>query len=293
MTAAQLSELVKNPQTTLMDTTFGVNRYGFELATMSLINEFANGFPFAHAILQHTNATELSKFLRAVQSRVVPRLGRPWRPTFIIDMDVAEVNAIKAVFGEDYAKSWIIYCTWHVTRAWVKNAWEKMPSNSTQRFDRSNCLTELLDVLYTVTEKGERAVPSQKLTAWVSKWAPVFPVYVKYIDDNYRPTIHRWAHALMDFAHTDQYTNNLLERWHRTLKEYCHWKSNSRLDWLLNQLLKKKEKEKEKSTPLGACEDIVTPPLGDCDPLGGPSRVPWGVTSGGFALFVLPLLWRC
>eukprot|EP00854_Cymbomonas_tetramitiformis_P003443 gene3443-4326_t len=172
----ELSELVKNPQTTLMDTTFGVNRYGFELATMSLINEFANGFHFAHAIVQHTNATELSKFLRAVQSRVVPWLGRPWRPTFIIDMNVAEVNAIKAVFGEDYAKTWIIYCTWHVTRAWVKNAWEKMPSNSTQRFDRSNCLTKLLDVLYTVTEKGERAVPSQKITAWVSKWTPVFPV---------------------------------------------------------------------------------------------------------------------
>lgn len=237
MTAAQFSELIKNPGTVMMDTTFGVNRYGFELGTLSLINEFANGFPFAHAILQSTTAEELAKFLSAVKTKVSPKLPTAWQPAFIIDMSFAEVNAIKAVFGNEYASRWIIYCTWHVTRAWVKGAWEKMP-NSSDRFDRSTCLSELLDVLYTVTRTGEAPVdPLSLFSQWVLKWEPKFQAFVKYVDTNYRPTIHRWAHGFMDFAHADQYTNNLLERWHRTLKEYCHWKSNCRLDWLLAQLL--------------------------------------------------------
>ena len=220
-----------------MDTTFGVNRYGFELGTLSLINEFAHGFLFAHAILQTTTADELAKFLRSVKVKLAPRLPTPWQPTFIIDMSLAEVNAIKAVFGCEYASRWIIYCTWHVTRAWVKGAWERMP-NSSVRFDRSNCLKELIDVLYAVTRTGEAPVdPLSLFTIWVHKWEVKFEEFVQYVDSNYRHTIHRWAHACMDFAHADQYTNNLLERWHLLLKEYCHWKSNCRLDWLLSQLL--------------------------------------------------------
>ena len=244
-TPAMFHSLKEANDTLLLDSTYGTNQLGYELFTLTGIDRYQYGFVAAHAILQSAVHTEIGKFLEKVRETFMRHLAKSgilqWTPTFILDLNVAEANAIIHAFGEEYSRSRIIYCSWHVTRNWIKKAWELFPK-VVVGYKRSECIHELLNVLYhsVAEEYATQCTAEDLLDTWLNKWIAEeqvgFKKFAEYIEDNYSDNLARWARSKMNYEHADQFTNNLLERWHLKLKQDIKWKCNGRLDWLVHKL---------------------------------------------------------
>ena len=109
-------------------------------------------------------------------------------------------------------------------------------------YKRSECIQELLNVLYhsVAEEYATQCTAEDLLDTWLNKWIAEeqvgFKKFAEYIEDNYSDNLARWARSKMNYEHADQFTNNLLERWHLKLKQDIKWKCNGRLDWLVDKL---------------------------------------------------------
>ena len=112
------NKLKQNNTHLLLDSTHGLNYNRFETFNAMGISQFGDGVPASHLITQQAREVDLLEWLTHIKEVVEESLGgERWQPMIIIDMSEAELNAIRTVFGEDVK---VLFCSWHVLRAWIK-----------------------------------------------------------------------------------------------------------------------------------------------------------------------------
>ena len=194
-----------------------------ELFNAMGIDKFGDGIPVSHLLTARGSFEDLVKWLQHLKEVVETATGSSWEPTFIVDMCDAEVNAIVHVFGDRYRHEKIIYCAWHVMRAWVKNSWCKIAADQHPDIPgiRSSVVGELMQLMYAAGDAAlsEAEVKEESLRLFrefCSKWeayAGVQP-FIKYLETQYGTRISRWCHAISKKTLSGHATNNLLERYH-------------------------------------------------------------------------------
>ncbi|MCO5559038.1 hypothetical protein L7F22_012630 [Adiantum nelumboides] len=103
-----------------MDSTFGTNKYKFQLYTVLVFDGFRNGVPVAWVITSSSTRVNTSSWLTALRNRAFDHC-KAWDPNaWMVDDAEAEILSLRQVFGLP-----ILLCIRHVQRAWLKNLVKK------------------------------------------------------------------------------------------------------------------------------------------------------------------------
>ena len=222
-TPAMTKKLRQHDSTLLIDSTHNTNWNRFECFNAMVVTQFGDGLNVSHLITQRGTQQDLVSWLQHIKSSV--EQGRPsgkeWAPLIIIDMSEAELNAIIQVFGESYRTENVLYCSWHVLRAWVKNTWMKIKPDKSDPKIRSKVIGSLVSLLYNhdnldLSREQRQANVEEQFDSLVSQWSKhkVTKAFAEYLAKEYRGSICRWAHAVVGQSLSGHWTNNLLERFH-------------------------------------------------------------------------------
>lgn len=115
MTAAQSEILLKYGSDCIcVDSTHGMNAYGFQLTTVMVLDDMRQGFPCAFFLCNRSDTKAIEEFFKAIKDRI----GIVSSKVFMSDMDDTFYNAWSCTMGESENR---LYCTWHVDRAWKTN----------------------------------------------------------------------------------------------------------------------------------------------------------------------------
>jgi hypothetical protein len=82
-----------------MDTTFGVNRLGYPLLVVMVVDEHGCGLPICFAILKHQSEEEFHHALSQLDMKLNKgnKPGRIKPASYMTDCDKAEINALRYV----------------------------------------------------------------------------------------------------------------------------------------------------------------------------------------------------
>ncbi|GFT08449.1 uncharacterized protein TNCV_2324661 [Trichonephila clavipes] len=99
--------------TICLDFTHGMNAYGFDLATLLVLDDKREGFPAAFILSNRQDSTALTLAFAAIKEHtcISPRV-------LMTDDSESFFNAWKTVFGIPEKKD---LCTWHVDRSWRRS----------------------------------------------------------------------------------------------------------------------------------------------------------------------------
>ncbi|GFV91576.1 uncharacterized protein TNCV_770421 [Trichonephila clavipes] len=99
--------------TICLDFTHGMNAYGFDLATLLVLDDKTEGFPAAFILSNRQDSTALTLAFAAIKEHtcISPRV-------LITDDSESFFNAWKTVFGISEKR---LLCTWHVDRSWRRS----------------------------------------------------------------------------------------------------------------------------------------------------------------------------
>ncbi|GFT69204.1 MULE domain-containing protein [Nephila pilipes] len=116
-----------------LDFTHGMNAYGFDLATILVLDDKREGFPAAFILSNRQDSKSLSVAFAAIKEHVSisPKV-------MMTDDTESFLNAWRTVFGVPEKRP---LCTWHVDRSWrsiVKLI--KKPENQIQAYKVVRCL---------------------------------------------------------------------------------------------------------------------------------------------------------
>nr|XP_021002468.1 uncharacterized protein LOC110282744 [Parasteatoda tepidariorum] len=206
-----------------IDFTHGVNAYGFDLATIVVLDDKREGFPAAFIISNRQDSVALSVALHAIKhicGNISPK---------VLMTDDAESfnNAWKDTFGEPQKR---LLCSWHMDRSWRKKLSELVPNKEEQAniYKIIRCLLSEPD-LNTFIVLAENAVKLFQDNE-VSKRFGV------YFEKNYLRRAEVWAYSYRKWAGLN--TNMHIERMHRTIKcIYLEGEKVKRLDKTIHCLM--------------------------------------------------------
>ena len=208
-----------------MDSTHNTNIYSFKLITLMVPDEFRKGYPVAFCISNREDELAMSLFLSSVRS-----LSPETKVNVIMtDDDNAGWNAARSVYGSQLRH---FLCTWHIQRSWIKNIHN--------HFREDALKTEVYCYLCAMLQaKSENDFLKYK-DAFVSKFQPINPGFLKYLADRYFSRPEKWSLCFRkgtEYANVN--TNMFVESFHNLLKTiYFSGKRNRRIDVLLDTLLK-------------------------------------------------------
>lgn len=97
-----------------LDSTHGLNGYGFEMTTLLVIDDMRQGFPCAFLISNRMDSEILEIFFNLIRKEV----GTMSPSIFMSDLAENFYNAWVTVMGPPSNRLW---CTWHVDHAWRNN----------------------------------------------------------------------------------------------------------------------------------------------------------------------------
>eukprot|EP01018_Ginkgo_biloba_P012312 Gb_07242 [translate_table: standard] len=92
-----------------MDATFNTYKYGYQLYTLMVFDQFQNGVPITWVVSSRDTTSDIEEWLQAIfYARVKEKPD--WKVcTFMIDDAAAEIKALRRVFNYD-----VLLCLWHV-----------------------------------------------------------------------------------------------------------------------------------------------------------------------------------
>eukprot|EP01018_Ginkgo_biloba_P022089 Gb_14053 [translate_table: standard] len=218
-----------------MDSTFSINKYGYQLYTLMVFDKQQNGLPIAWVISSRDKAFDIKIWLSVLIEKGVKE-REDWKVNaFMIDDVLAKIGALRSVVG-----CRILLCLWHVRRVWMKQVFKKVTNeiNGTKMFKKLGAIMHKCKDDDSVRD----VLDSFRLEFTIDT------VFLKYLYDNWildnKFHMYMWAKAYRDFPHANQETNSAIESYHFfKIKYLCdrRRKSNSRMDWLIYTLLKRVE----------------------------------------------------
>ncbi|XP_050299822.1 uncharacterized protein LOC126738496 isoform X2 [Anthonomus grandis grandis] len=207
-----------------IDSTHGLNAYGFELHTLLVLNEIREGFPCCFCITNRSDVEAMKIFFSAIRKKIdfaiQPRV-------FMSDMADSYYNAWIQVME---AATFRLYCTWHVDRAWRKNL-----SKINSKEKRDIIYKQLRTLMQETDEKAFDAMLASFLELLLTD--PETQEFYEYFLKYYTNISKCWAycHRMKSGLNTNMH----IERMHRTIKYiYLNGKHTKRLDKAISAILK-------------------------------------------------------
>eukprot|EP01018_Ginkgo_biloba_P035849 Gb_29690 [translate_table: standard] len=103
----------------LMDATFSTNKYGYQLYTLTMFDQFQNGVLISWVVSSQDITSDIEEWLQAIFYAGVKE--RPdWRVCAFMTNDAATKIKAFRVFNCD-----VLLCLWHVRRVWLKHVRSK------------------------------------------------------------------------------------------------------------------------------------------------------------------------
>ena len=137
MTEEQKRMLGRFGRITLVDATYKVVQWGLPFFMLVVVDEHNHAFPAAYFMIAEENEKAIAEVFARIKD-AVPE----WDPqVMIMDKDIAEMNATKAVFPDIT----IILCEFHAKQAWQR--WLRSGKNGvpTNRFNMIyNALSDIM-----------------------------------------------------------------------------------------------------------------------------------------------------
>lgn len=206
-----------------LDSTHGLNNYGFELTTLLVLDDLAQGFPCAFMFSNRSDTCVVEIFLTVLRDA----LSEPLQPkVFMSDMAEIYYNAWVMIMA---APKFRLFCSWHVDRAWRKNL-SKVNGREKQ--------AEVYKLLRTLLEERDETAFSRMLeqVIVVLKNDTDTRAFGLYFENMYKPSASNWAYCHR--LHAGLNTNMHLERMHGVLKHiYMGGKKPKRLDITIHTIM--------------------------------------------------------
>lgn len=102
-----------------IDSTYRTNKYGLQLTTIVVVDEFGNGFPCAYCLSKKTDAGTWKIFFQKLKNKI----GIIKTRIFISDDDPFYYNAWQQIM---LSVKYPLLCTWHVDQSWRQNIQSKI-----------------------------------------------------------------------------------------------------------------------------------------------------------------------
>ena len=185
----------------MIDSTHGLNQYGFQLTTVMVHDENHEGLPVATLFSTRTAAETFIPFFTEIQ-KLVPAMKTS---VLMTDDTNAYYNAWQAVF-QDNSKH--LLCSWHVVRSWNSNINSKVKDSANKEHIKAQ-LNGILTETDTVTFYK---LMNDFVCSYTLKEKP----FIDYFQNNYLKRPQKWAYCYRVGLGIN--TNMKLERWHRQLK---------------------------------------------------------------------------
>eukprot|EP00058_Branchiostoma_floridae_P000494 XP_002585982.1 hypothetical protein BRAFLDRAFT_110252 [Branchiostoma floridae] len=220
-----------------VDSTFGLNTFGFPLYAATVPNQNGEGIPIFFLLTSAENGPQEEIGLEAGFKAVFQKLQvRP--NAIVIDKSLTEKkgiwNAVKddplSWEGGQQVKRRMLLCWFHTKKAWTENLLPRLPVDvAAQVYDR------LCTVMMATTwEKYE-----EEKEQLIADFKPQSKVIVQYLKGwDCEEWLSMWVRAGRMFPHGNQDTTNLVEREWMTIKyTILDGKANHRVDRLLDALI--------------------------------------------------------
>ena len=207
-----------------IDACHSLNRKGDVTLTMLVRDPYGNGFPVAYCLCSGGETAAIwSRFLKAV---VEKSEINPQNITFMLDKSTACIAALK---GLRYN---FILCIFHVMQAWGRH----LRSTNCPIKDKNHIFGVLKYVRKLSLIPDELAFDEEerKFRQYLHFVDPTDSL-LKYYDQEWSPIDHTWSkHGRLDLRHMFSDTNNLLERFFRSMKrDYLNGQRAKRRDILI------------------------------------------------------------
>ncbi|XP_068082106.1 uncharacterized protein [Anabrus simplex] len=205
-----------------MDSTHGLNSYGFELVTVLVLDDLRQGFLCAFMLSNRTDQTVVTLFLNHIfrqTETITPEV-------FMSDMAEAFYNSWCEVMGPPKKR---LFCAWHVDRAWRKNL-TKIKTSEKQ--------VEMYKLVRTIMQERDPDTFSILLNEGlkIMNNDPDTAEFGNYFQNSYVSCKELWAYCYR--VHTGLNTNMHLERMHGTIRHiYLQGKNVKRLDKALHAIM--------------------------------------------------------
>ncbi|GFS52659.1 uncharacterized protein NPIL_356961 [Nephila pilipes] len=209
--------------TICLDFTHGMNAYGFDLATILVLDDKREGFPAAFILSNRQDSKALSVAFAAIKEHVSisPKV-------MMTDDTESFLNAWRTVFGVPEKR--LLY-TWHVDRSWRRSIVKliKKPENQIQAYKVVRCL--LME-----TEEEAFYIRLQEALKIFNE-TDEFRAFKNYFEHVYCKRTEAWAYCHRKWLGIN--TNMHIESMHRTIKYvYLLGIKVKRLDRALFYLMK-------------------------------------------------------
>ncbi|XP_068082865.1 uncharacterized protein [Anabrus simplex] len=185
-----------------VDSTHGLNAYGFEMVTVLVLDDLRQGLPCAFFISSKIDSATLRVFFSCIKERA----GVISCNVFMSDMAESFYNAWQEVMGESNMR---LFCTWHVIRAWKRNL-TKIKDTEKQKLTFERLRSLLHETDEATFNLGIDEITRQLLEDEETK------DFGLYFQQRYARCCKAWAycHRLNSGINTNMH----LEAMHRTLK---------------------------------------------------------------------------
>lgn len=184
----------------MIDSTHGLNQYGFELTTMMVHDENHEGFPVAIFYSSRTASETFVPFFAEIKNRL-PNLQTN---IFMSDDTNSYYNAWKTVFKD---KSKHLLCAWHIKKNWAANLNAKVKDLNQRQLMKADLNSLMHEVDITTFEK--------LIEEFFFKYESE-EKFLKYFEKEYVARKEMWAYCFRIGCGVN--TNMKLERWHRQIK---------------------------------------------------------------------------
>ncbi|KAJ8975913.1 hypothetical protein NQ317_007756 [Molorchus minor] len=227
MNDGQLETLKKYGNDCLcIDSTHGLNAYGFQLTTLMVLDDLRQGFPIMFVFSNRSDTYVMKVIFNTIKNvlgeeKLSPRV-------FLTDMDDTFYNAWCEVMGKVPLR---LFCAWHVIRAWKKNLSAKIKTMEKQH--------STYKILRTLLEESDKNAFEKMLPTCLNDLDtdPDLHDFVSYFKEHYIKNRKSWAYCYRQHAGIN--TNMSLERMHGTLK-YIYLKGQKvrRLDKAISAMMR-------------------------------------------------------
>eukprot|EP00611_Tribonema_gayanum_P026463 TRINITY_DN630_c0_g1_i7.p1 TRINITY_DN630_c0_g1~~TRINITY_DN630_c0_g1_i7.p1 ORF type:complete len:600 (-),score=121.78 TRINITY_DN630_c0_g1_i7:81-1880(-) len=186
----------------LLDATGGTNKYGYQLYSLVVVDDFREGVPVAFMLTSSQAAKEVKLFMDKVQEKTTRTIRYA-----MIDKSPTEMRAL-----DDCSIQYFL-CFFHVLQAWER--FVRSADGGVRDQGMRKAILANIKKLAGIRDRANFVIEE---TAFKHRWAHHAAV-VQYYNDNWACCAEHWAfYGRTAVSAMDVNTNNHLERWNGTLK---------------------------------------------------------------------------
>ncbi|KAL8204932.1 hypothetical protein R6Q57_010555 [Mikania cordata] len=210
-----------------VDSTFGIKRLKYPLCTLLVFDSRQHALPVAWVITRSVSNADITKWMKALLSRV-HAADPTWKVNgFLIDDAAAETDPIRETFSCP-----VLFSLWRVRRSWLRHIVKNCRNIEVQR----EIFKRLGEIVYSIWSGVNPIVVLEKFTYDFVDQTD----FMQYFTATWVPKIEMWLTAMKTLPLASQEASGAVEAYHVKLKvklfDDSHLGALQRVDWLVHKL---------------------------------------------------------